>query len=87
LFVSGLLFFGPQQLLIPTANPWISAASIFARRVAGIDEPSLYQDILKGLAGCRIELMLSFFEFKQDRAGPSAIGFLSNTNRCHLSPP
>lgn len=73
-------FFTPRQLLTPAASPWISAASIFARRVASIDKPSLDQDILKGLAGFSVQLVLSLLEFKQDWAGPGAIGLLGFTN-------
>ncbi|MBK5395619.1 hypothetical protein JFU47_02545 [Pseudomonas sp. TH39(2020)] len=75
-----LAFFTPRQLLTPAASPWISAASIFARRVASIDKPSLDQDILKGLAGFSVQLVLSLLEFKQDWAGPGAIGLLGFTN-------
>jgi hypothetical protein len=77
-FWSAILSWPP--LLIPAVSHWISTASIFARRVAGIDKPSLYQDILKGLAGFSVQLVLSLLEFKQDRAGPGAIGLLGFTN-------
>jgi hypothetical protein len=86
---------------MPDANPFFQSA-VFKRqrllsrirlapvasgRVAGIDKPSLYQDILKGLPGCWVQLMLSLLELKQDRAGPSAIGLFGGSNGCHRSPP
>jgi hypothetical protein len=69
-----------HNLLSYVITTQIQFTPITADRIPSIDQPSFQQNILQRLTICRVQLMLSLFEFQQNRVRPFTVGLFGTTN-------